>query len=28
MLNRDVEHRYNIDQVLNHPWCQAIDEVE
>ncbi|KAH6687191.1 serine/threonine-protein kinase ppk6, partial [Plectosphaerella plurivora] len=25
MLNRDVEHRYNIDQVLQHPWCQAID---
>ncbi|KAJ4310855.1 serine/threonine protein kinase [Fusarium piperis] len=23
MLNRDVESRFNIDQVLEHPWCQA-----
>ncbi|KAI0010144.1 Pkinase-domain-containing protein [Xylariaceae sp. FL0662B] len=22
MLNRDVSARYNIDQVLQHPWCQ------
>lgn len=23
MLNRDVEQRYNIDQVLAHPWCRC-----
>ena len=23
MLNRDVEQRYNIDQVLAHPWCRV-----
>ena len=23
MLNRDVEQRYNIDQVLAHPWCRG-----
>ncbi|KAI1098205.1 Pkinase-domain-containing protein [Jackrogersella minutella] len=23
MLVRDVAHRYDIDQVLQHPWCQA-----
>ncbi|KAI0397775.1 kinase-like domain-containing protein [Xylariaceae sp. FL0594] len=22
MLNRDVSQRYDIDQVLQHPWCQ------
>ncbi|KAL2752526.1 hypothetical protein ACRALDRAFT_1065643 [Sodiomyces alcalophilus JCM 7366] len=25
MLNRDVSERYTIDQVLKHPWCQAVD---
>lgn len=25
MLNRDVEQRYDIGQVLEHPWCKAID---
>ncbi|QLI64850.1 Serine/threonine-protein kinase ppk6 [Metarhizium brunneum] len=25
MLNRDVEERYGILQVINHPWCKAID---
>jgi protein-serine/threonine kinase len=23
MLNRDVEKRLDIDQVLAHPWCQG-----
>lgn len=23
MLNRDVEQRLDIDQVLAHPWCRA-----
>lgn len=23
MLNRDVTKRYDINQVLEHPWCQA-----
>lgn len=22
MLNRDVEQRYDIEQVVQHPWCQ------
>lgn len=22
MLNRNVEERYDITQVINHPWCQ------
>lgn len=22
MLNRDVTQRYNITQVIEHPWCQ------
>lgn len=26
MLNRDVTARYDIDQVLAHPWCQEVDE--
>ncbi|KAL0931818.1 serine/threonine protein kinase [Colletotrichum truncatum] len=26
MLNRDVEARYDINQVLSHPWCQVIDD--
>ncbi|PHH71834.1 hypothetical protein CDD80_4965 [Ophiocordyceps camponoti-rufipedis] len=25
MLNRDVKERFNITQVLEHPWCQAAD---
>ncbi|KAM4054714.1 kinase [Hirsutella rhossiliensis] len=25
MLNRDVKERYSITQVLEHPWCRAID---
>ncbi|KAK2729130.1 serine threonine protein [Colletotrichum kahawae] len=25
MLNRDVEARYDINQVLAHPWCQEVD---
>lgn len=24
MLNRDVKERYDITQVLDHPWCRAI----
>ena len=27
MLERDVEQRYSIDQVLGHPWCQ-VDDLE
>ena len=27
MLERDVEQRYSIDQVLRHPWCQ-VDDLE
>ena len=23
MLNRDVSQRYDIEQVLQHPWCQV-----
>jgi protein-serine/threonine kinase len=23
MLDRDVAKRYDINQVLEHPWCQA-----
>ncbi|UQC78379.1 uncharacterized protein CLUP02_03856 [Colletotrichum lupini] len=26
MLNRDVAARYDINQVLAHPWCQEVDE--
>ncbi|GJC95219.1 serine threonine protein [Colletotrichum higginsianum] len=26
MLNRDVAARYDIKQVLEHPWCQEVDE--
>ncbi|TDZ31297.1 Serine/threonine-protein kinase ppk6 [Colletotrichum spinosum] len=26
MLNRDVKARYDIKQVLAHPWCQEVDE--
>ncbi len=25
MLNRDVKERYDIKQVLEHPWCKAAD---
>lgn len=25
MLNRDVTQRYDITQVLDHPWCRAIN---
>ncbi|POR34034.1 Serine/threonine-protein kinase ppk6 [Tolypocladium paradoxum] len=25
MLNRDVKGRYDINQVLEHPWCKAVD---
>ncbi|KAF3804112.1 Serine/threonine-protein kinase PSK1 [Colletotrichum gloeosporioides] len=25
MLNRDVQARYDINQVLAHPWCQEVD---
>ncbi|KAJ4304458.1 serine/threonine protein kinase [Collariella sp. IMI 366227] len=28
MLDRDVKARYDIEQVLNHPWCQMGDVVE
>lgn len=23
MLNRDVEERFSIEKVLDHPWCQV-----
>lgn len=26
MLDRDVGQRYNIEQVLAHPWCRAAEE--
>lgn len=26
MLDRNVSDRYDIDQVLAHPWCQAAGE--
>ena len=26
MLDRDVEKRYDINQVLEHPWCQVGDD--
>ncbi|KAI0024694.1 Pkinase-domain-containing protein [Xylariomycetidae sp. FL0641] len=26
MLNRDVSQRYDIDQVLQHPWCQMMGD--
>lgn len=26
MLDRDVEQRYDINQVLDHPWCKMDDE--
>lgn len=26
MLDRDVEQRYDINQVLEHPWCQVGDD--
>lgn len=26
MLNRDVEQRYDINQVLEHPWCKMEDD--
>ncbi len=28
MLNREVEQRMDISQVLEHPWCQTVDEVD
>ncbi|KAH8673604.1 serine/threonine-protein kinase ppk6 [Xylariales sp. PMI_506] len=28
MLNRDVSQRYDITQVLEHPWCQVDDDEE
>ncbi len=28
MLNREVEQRMDISQVLAHPWCQTVDEVD
>ncbi|KAI0603024.1 hypothetical protein F4775DRAFT_531837 [Biscogniauxia sp. FL1348] len=27
MLNRDVAQRYNIEQVLEHPWCKTEEEI-
>jgi len=24
MLDRDVEQRFSIEKVMEHPWCQAI----
>ena len=26
MLNRDVRERFTIEQVLEHPWCRAVEE--
>ena len=26
MLDREVDSRITIEQVLEHPWCQAIDD--
>lgn len=28
MLERDVAHRYDINQVLDHPWCNMIDDAD
>jgi protein-serine/threonine kinase len=28
MLDRDVDSRITIEKVLEHPWCQAIDDDE
>jgi protein-serine/threonine kinase len=28
MLNRDVDHRISIGEVLEHPWCRGVDDVD